>query len=198
MSNTLAIAPNMSSFFREVVVEAQKAHGIEATAAATEYLVGILCEYAHPNEEAGTPFREPLTFLLRDALAAEGTERLRKLRALGDGVLYAVGFFGDHLEQRGADRGYIVSVGSSAYNHAGEILRVRAGQKAPSVFSELGAKFERFARVISDVAESTLGSIVRNEQGLVKLYERWLRTGSTRLASELGLHGISLSRGGLA
>lgn len=196
MSASIAIAPSMSQFFHEVVADALKARQVDATAEAAGYLVGILCEYAHPGEEAHSTFREPLTFLLRDALEAPGPERLRRLRALGDGVLYAIGFFGEHLTQRGADRKYIEQVGATAYQHAAAALRLRHRTGDPTIFSELATKFERFAAVLGDVAEDTIGTMVRDSQGLVKVYERWLRTGSSRLAGELGMHGIVLSRGG--
>ena len=197
MSASIAVAPSMTQFFHDVVNDALRARHVEATPEASGYLVGILCDYAHPNEEASTTFSEPLTFLLRDALEAPGPERLRRLRALGDGVLYAIGFFGEHLTQRGADRRYIEQVGATAYQHAAAILRTRMVRHAePPVFSELSAKFERFAAVLGDVAEETLGAMVRDSQSLVRVYERWIRTGSTRLADELGLHGIVLGRGG--
>lgn len=197
MSASIAVAPSMNEFFQEVIADALRARHVEATAEAAGYLVGILCDYAHPTQEAHSTFSEPLTFLLRDALDAPGPERLHKLRSLGDGVLYALGFFGEHLTQRGADRKYIEQVGATAYQHAAAMTRLRASRAAqPSIFSELATKFERFTAVLGDVAEETIGTIVRDSQGLVKVYERWLRTGSTRLAGELGMHGIVLSRGG--
>lgn len=197
MSTSIAIAPSMTQFFHEVVADALKARQVNATAEAAGYLVGILCEYAHPGEEAHSPFDEPLTFLLRDALEASGAERLRRLRALGDGVLYAIGFFGEHLTQRGADRKYIEQVGATAYQHAAATLRLRHRTGEPTIYSELATKFERFAAVLGDVAEDTIGAMVRDSQSLVKVYERWVRTGSSRLAGELGMHGIVLSRGGV-
>lgn len=196
MSTSIAIAPSMSQFFHEVVADALKARQVQASAEAAGYLVGILCEYAHPGEEAHSTFDEPLTFLLRDALESSGPERLRRLRALGDGVLYAIGFFGEHLTQRGADRKYIEQVGATAYQHAAAALRLRHRTGEPTIFSELATKFERFAAVLGDVAEDTIGTMVRDSQSLVKVYERWVRTGSSRLAGELGMHGIVLSRGG--
>lgn len=197
MSTSIAIAPSMSQFFHEVVADALKARQVNATDEAAGYLVGLLCEYAHPGEEAHSTFDEPLTFLLRDALEASGAERLRRLRALGDGVLYAIGFFGEHLTQRGADRKYIEQVGATAYQHAAATLRLRHRTGEPTIYSELASGFERFAAVLGDVAEDTIGAMVRDSRSLVKVYERWVRTGSSRLAGELGMHGIVLSRGGV-
>lgn len=194
---TIAVAPSISEYFQEVVTDAMRGRHVEATEAASTYLVGLLCDFAHPNEEAESPFTQPLTFLLRDAMEAAGAERFRKLRTLGDGILYALGFFGGHIEQRGIDRGYVVGVGTSAYDHAAAMLRINAAQATlgTHVLAELAAKFERFVQVLADVAEASMASAARDGRSLVKLYERWLRTGSTRLAGELATHGILPARG---
>jgi len=190
--STIALAPDISQFFREVISDALRVRQVDASDAAESYLVGVLCDFTHPDEEAGSTFTQPLTFLLRDAMEASGAERFRRLRSLGDRVLYALGFFGGHIELKGVDRGYVVTVGSSAYQHAAAMLRLKA--QAPDVLSELAAKFGRFAEVLRDVAEGTLVCGVRDERSVVKLYERWLKTGSSRLAGELSAMGILPTR----
>jgi hypothetical protein len=196
---TIAIAPNITEYFQEVISDAIRVQKVEATDAATTYLVSLLCSFTHPDEAAGSGFDRPLTFLLHDALQAAGAERFRRLRALGDHSLYALGFFGGHIEQKGVDRRYVSGVGSTAYAHAAAMLRTRAraerGAGGPDVLSELAAKFDRFAAVLADVAEGTIASGVHDERSIVKLYERWLRTGSSRLAGELGARGIVPTRG---
>jgi hypothetical protein len=199
---SIAIAPNISHYFQEVLSDAIRVRRVEATDAASSYLVGLLCEYAHPDEDSGSTFSRPLTFQLRDALDADGPERFRRLRGLGDHVLYAIGFFRSHIEGRGADRGYVVTVGSTAYREAAAMMRRRtrhqkesAAAAAPDVLAELATKFDRFAEVLADVAEGTLACGARDERSVIKLYERWLKTGSSRLADELGSHGILPSRG---
>ena len=194
----IAIAPSIDEYFEEVVTDALRSRRIEATQAASQYLVGLLVSYAHPDEEAGSALERPLTFQLQDALEATGAERFRRLRALGDGVLYALGFFGDHIEVRGVDRGYVVSVGTTAYQSAASMIAwpVRpAASDAPDVLGELAAKFERFARVLSAVAEGSMAKGARDDGSVVRLYERWLRTGSGRLAEELGARGLVPNRG---
>jgi hypothetical protein len=190
----IAISPSMSQYFRDAVDDVVKARRIEATEAAVSYVVGLLCSFAHPDRDAESTLSRPLTFQLRDAMEAVGSERFRRLRALGDGVLYAAGFFGDHIEQKGVDRGYVVTVGRSAYDHAAAMLRAPRGE-GPDVLAELAAKFERFVEVLGDVADGTLASAAHDERSLVRLYERWLKTGSTRLADELGAMGIVPTRG---
>lgn len=198
-SSTIAIAPNITLYFQEVISDAIRVHRVDATDAAATYLVSLLCDYAHPDEEAGSTFNKPLTFLLRDALECTGPERFRRLRALGDHSLYALGFFGGHIEQRGIDRGYVSSVGATAYAGAASMLRLKSRAErlaaGPDVLSEMAAKFDRFAAVLRDVAEGTLACGARDERSVVKLYERWLKTGSSRLAEELGARGIVPTRG---
>jgi hypothetical protein len=77
------------------------------------------------------------------------------------------------------------------------MLRISARERAGGcdVLAELAAKFERFAEVIGDVADGTLASSARDDGSIVKLYERWLRTGSQRLADALGEHGLVPTRG---
>lgn len=196
---TIAIAPNITAYFEQVICDAIRAHHVDATDAAARYLVDLLCEYAHPDEATGEAFDRPLTFVLHDALASMGAERFRKLQKLGDHALYALGFFGGHIEQRGVDRGYVARVGSTAYTHAASMMRGRARRPAPlshdDVLSELAAKFDRFTLVLRDVAEGTLAAGARDERSVVRLYERWLKSGSTRLAEELGARGIIPTRG---
>jgi hypothetical protein len=196
--STIAIAPNITLYFQEVISDAIRARQVEATDAAATYLVSLLCSFTHPDEAAGSSFDQPLTFLLRDAMEAPPAERFRRLRALGDHSLYALGFFGTHIEVRGVDRRYVSSIGSTAYTHAAAMLRTRArtgADRAPDVLSEMAAKFDRFAAVLADVAEGTLACGARDERSVVKLYERWLKTGSSRLAGELGARGIVPTRG---
>ncbi len=196
---TIAISPNITQYFQEVISDAIRARKVEATDAAATYLVSLLCSFTHPDDQTEAGFDRPLTFLLHDALECTGAERFRRLRTLGDHSLYALGFFGGHIEIKGVDRGYVSSVGSTAYTHAASMLRTRArAQRSagePDVLSELAAKFDRFAAVLADVAEGTLACGARDERSVVKLYERWLKTGSSRLAEELGARGIVPTRG---
>lgn len=194
---SITIAPNISHFFQEVIADAIRVRHVEATDEAMSYLVSLLCEYAHPDEATGATFNQPLTLVLHDALSTLGPERFRRLRGVGDHALYAVGFFAGHIETKGIDRGYVITVGATAYREAAAMLRLRAQktERGPNVLSELAVKFDRFAEVLRDVADGTLACGAHDERAVVKLYERWLKTGSARLGEELGSHGIIPTRG---
>lgn len=195
---TIAISHRVSDFFDEVVRDALRSRQVETSPAAASYLVGVLSDFAKPGEPLGALFSRPLTFLLRDALETEGATRFKRLRELGDGVLYAIGFFGGGAVGKGVDRGYVVRVGQTAYDHASSMLTLSSKEPAEGtdVLRELSQKFERFAEVLTDVADATFASSAKEPEGLVKLYERWLKTGSSRLAEELGAAGLVPLRGG--
>jgi hypothetical protein len=193
---TILAASSVSGFFEEVVEDAMKARRVEATDGATRYLVALLADYAHPGEEAGDSFERPLTFRLEEALhEVDPGERFQRLRLIGDGVLYGCGFFGDHFEARGVDPKYLHGLGTRAYDAAGSVLRVGADAGGPDLFGELARKFAEFVEVVAEVADSTIAMGTESSRGLLRVYERWLKTGSDRLATALTSRGVVPTRG---
>src|SRR5215471_2470123 len=157
---SIALERSVGGFFHEVVGEAVRTRQVEATDQAMSYLVGLLTEFAHPDPVREDTFGRPLAFLLHEALRTTGAERFQRLRVLGDGVLYLTGFFGDHIENRGVDMGYVTNVGAAAYQGAASMLRRpvvtdapdgpkrRRGEDDDNVFGELSRKFDQFVEVL--------------------------------------------------
>jgi hypothetical protein len=185
-------AQSVSGFFVEVVEDAMKARRVEATEGVTHYLVALLADYAHPAKPAGETLERPMTLLLDEALhAPDPAERFERLRVLGDGVLYGCGFFGDHFEARGIDLSYMHGLGTRAYGAASSMLRAQEG---PDLFGELADRFGVFVEVVAEVADATIAMGTESPKGLLKVYERWLKTGSDRLASALTSRGMVPTR----
>jgi hypothetical protein len=193
---TIVAAHSVSGFFGEVVEDAMKSRRVDATDGATRYLVGLLTDYAHPDHRAGEALERPVTLLLDEALRApDPVDRFERLRTLGDGVLYGCGFFGDHFEARGVDAKYLHGLGTRAYGAAGSMLRHSPDDATPDLFGELAHKFDAFVDVLADVANATLAMGDDSSRGLLKMYERWLKTGSERLANALTSRGVVPTRG---
>jgi hypothetical protein len=189
----IVAAQSVSNFFDEVVEDAIRARRVDATGGATRYLVGLLVDYAHPDGRAGEALERPLTLLLDEALhVSDRAERFERLRTLGDGVLYGCGFFGDHFEARGVDPKYLHGLGTRAYGAASSMLRTSPDDGGPDLFAELARNFGLFVEVLTD---TTITMGMENSRGLLKVYERWLRTGSERLASALTSRGVMPTRG---
>ncbi len=188
------VSANIDSYFEEIVQDAVKSRGIEATGAAKHYIVGLLAAYAR-GAHAKSVLDKPLTFQLRDALEERGAQRFESLRSIGDQVLYVLGFFGGAVKRKGADRQYVMSVGSSAYGHASAMMKMCGTDAGHDVLNELSESYARFVNVMTDVADTAIGS-TSDDTSVLRLYERWQETGSPRLAATLNDLGLFPVRGG--
>ena len=179
-------------WFREQLEAALERKRVDASESTRAYLVELLSALGIGRRR--TPGQRPLALQLADARdAGDGLERLRIYRALGDEALCLSGFFSDHLEGRGLSAGYVVAMGGGAYESAG-VLALQSAREAPrvGVYRELSRKFVPFAQVLDEVRESTT---MRTPQDIVKLYDKWRRTGSPRLAERLSAEGVHPSVG---
>src|SRR5207244_1985597 len=105
------------------------------------------------------------------------------LKEIGDLTLFTSGFFSDSLRGKLVDIDYYVSMGGTAYT---ALSRYETDTFSP-VFAELAEKFIAFVDVLSEVSERT--SCASNAD-LLRLYERWLKTGSRRSCQLLLERGV--------
>src|SRR5688572_10738305 len=202
---SIVATASVSDFFAEAVEDAMRSRGVSASEGARSYVVALLADLAKPGSPVERTLERPLTLLLDEALhTPELGERFERLRTLGDGVLYSSGFFADHFEARGVDASYLIGIGRTAYDSAGALITRGSSARsleeesttANDLFAELSRGFANFVGVIGEVANLTVASGVATSRGLVKLYERWLKTRSETLADALSSHGFVTPRGG--
>ena len=97
--------------------------------------------------------------------------------------LLVSGFFAESLHRGPVDVDYYVSMGEYAY---GSLSR-RDEDAFGEVFAELAGKFVGFMDVLSDISDRT--GFASNAD-ILRLYEKWLRTGSPREGQRLIDRGI--------
>src|SRR5258705_7508443 len=174
-----------AEYFKDLVESALSRQQLRANELTSYYLVDLLCRFVRPDERI--PFSddagEPVALRLGRALGSGGLEQRARLRNLGDFSLFITGFFPDSLNRRAVDVDYYVSMGEYAY---GSLSR-READAFGEVFSELARKFVPFTDVLADVSERTG---VRSSVDVLRLYEKWLRTGSPRDGQRLADRGI--------
>lgn len=171
---------SLAEYFHEELSSAIRKQGVEASEATEFYLVNLLAGFT-----TSPPDDEPLALRLASAQTAAPDERVRSLREIGDTSLYVSGFFSESLERKLIDVDYYIHMGMSAY---GQLARHfgRESSVFHSMYDELEAKFASFVDVLTEVAErSSL-----TDADLVSLYERWLKTGSERIARRLRARGV--------
>ena len=78
-----------------------------------------------------------------------------------------------------------------AYDGARNVL-FRNGTASPAtdVFGELAEHFDAFVELLGAVADQLMARGIASNGGIVKLYERWLRTGSNALGEALVAQGL--------
>ena len=174
-----------TEYFRELVESAMSRQNLRANELTSYYLVDLLCRFMRPDQRI--PFSddsgEPLALRLGKALDSGGLEQRARLRNLGDFSLFMTGFFSDSFNRRAVDVDYYVSMGEYAY---GSLSR-READAFGEGFSELARKFVPFTDVLSAVSEE---SGIRSSVDVLRLYEKWLRTGSARDGQRLADQGI--------
>jgi hypothetical protein len=186
MDDSLLKEQTPVEFFKDHIESAMARQRLESTGLTSYYLVDLLCRFTRPD--ARIPFnddyRAPLALRLAKALDAGGMEQRARLRNLADFSLFMSGFYSDSLRRHAVDIDYYVSMGEYAY-----VRLSRRDQDAfGEVYAELGRKFVPFMDVLTDISERTGLTSCRD---LLRLYERWLRTGSSRTGKQLAQHGIA-------
>ena len=185
MDDPLLPEQTPAEYFKDLVESALARQHVRPTELTSYYLVDLLCRFVRPDHRI--PFyddtREPLALRLRRALESGGMEQRARLRNLGDFSLFTSGFFSDSLNRRSVDLDYYVSMGEYAY---GSLSR-RDTDAFGEVFTELARKFVAYMDVLSDVSERTGAG---GSTDVLRLYERWLRTGSPRDGQRLADRGV--------
>jgi hypothetical protein len=179
MSETVFRSESAVEYFKGLVDDALARQHIAAGELTAFYVVHLLAGFLRrPAAQA-----EPLVVRLAQALEAGGGNRRDSLRQIGDLSLFVAGFFSDSFRRRLVDVDYYVSIGGQAY---GTLSRYETDTFA-SVFAELADKFVDFVDVLSEVSERT--SCASNLD-LMRLYERWLKTGSPHSGHLLIKRGV--------
>jgi hypothetical protein len=171
-----------AEYFKELVEAALARQHVKADDLTEYYLVNLLCQYVRLDCRAGEEHGEPLAVRLARALQTAGVEQRTRLRRLGDFSLFMSGFFPDSFARRTVDVDYYVAMGEYAYSSLS-----RAEDAFRDVFAELARKFVGFSDVLADISERTA---LTSNNDLLRIYEKWLRTGSQRDGQRLIERGI--------
>jgi len=191
MNDVGTVEQSPREFFRERVGDVLSQRRLRVQPETEFYLVDVLARFLaserlHVEQPDGSISEEPLALILLRALEARGEVRARELKRLGDTALFVSGFFGDSLARSAVDVDYYIAMGGGAYAALGEVERRRG---LDALFAELSARFALFVDCFAEIAEL---SDLRSNRGLVRLYERWLRTRSERVAQLLRERGVAL------
>ena len=171
-------------FFKDAVERAMRRQRVHASEWTVYYLVHLLAAQVRLDRTAPAD-DDPLGLRLAKAMQAGDDECRQDLRQIGDAALFLAGFFGDSLQRRFVDIGYYVAIGGYAYRRLAEL----DSDTFADVFGELSEKFVPVVDVLSDISDRTMPA---SNQHVLRIYERWLRTGSRRDLTRLAERGLTV------
>jgi hypothetical protein len=173
-----------TEYFKELVEASLTRQHVRAGDLTEVYLVNLLCQYvrvdASPNH---VDDEQPLGLRWMRALESGGYEQRVRLRGVGDWSLFMSGFFSDRFARRSVDIDYYRGLGERAYAS----LSQSEDEAFAEVFGELSRKFVGFMDVLADISDRTS---LASATEVMRLYEKWLRTGSERDGQRLVERGI--------
>ena len=178
-------------FFKDVVREACEQRKVKTFPLAQLYLVNILEHYISTDNlfdqenESGKKERKTLAELLLLATNGETGVRIDLLKKLGDTSLYVSGFFGESLNRKIVDIDYYVNMGGLAYGSLSGVVREDTSRQ---VFSEFSTRFVEFVDVLTLISQKMM---VQSDENLLRLYDKYIRTGSELAREALLERGIN-------
>lgn len=166
-------------YFSEMVDHGLEKKKLKALPAVKSYLVQLLEYYLDASrlyetetDEMGNKNPTTLAELFLKASNSENNEKKELLKKLGDKSLYISGFFGNSLEKKLVDIDYYAGMGCVAYENLSYVIKEDTQSKVYKIFAK---QFLDFVDVLSYISEKSLN---QSEQNILRLYDRYLRTGS--------------------
>jgi hypothetical protein len=177
--------------FSEVVKEACQNRQIKTGLSVEVYLVQLLQYYLDSknlyqplqqdsNEKAPETFAE----MYLQAINSENTKRKELMRIVADKSLYLTGFFADSLHRKTVDIEYYADIGAAAYSNLHTWTR---DDSLANVYKTFSTRFMDFVEVLNYISEK---SQVQADQNVLRLYDRYLRTGSELAREKLTELGV--------
>lgn len=179
-SGSISIFVTPQEFFSERIDLVFSERKVRAPLGVRRYLVELLGHYLDAKnlfdsggqDEGGN--RKPLTLAEKYLLAhqSEVSRKVGLLKNLGDEALYVSGFFSDSLQRKLVDIEYYAEIGGAAYGSLAQCLREDHQVEVYQTFSQ---RFMEFVDVLSVFSRD---SQIQSNQNILRMYERYIRTGS--------------------
>jgi hypothetical protein len=189
LQNSLFVSPR--EYFSEMVEAGLNKRKLKTYPAVQKYLVDLLEHYLDARnlyeetvDMSGQKTPTTLAEMYLKANCSEISEKRDLLKKLGDRSLYISGFFGDSLERKSFDIDYYAGMGGAAY---GSLAHVSIEDTTATVYRVFSNQFLDFVDVLTYISQQ---SFVQSDQSILRLYDRYLRTGSELAREKLVEMGV--------
>lgn len=192
MSDFLFISPEQH--FSEALKEAFEQRRIKTNPHLETYLIQLLKHYldsrnlfapvsTHGENVENPP--ETLAEMYLIAMNADSPKNKEIMKTLADRTLYLTGFFGDSLQKKLVDIDYYSEMGSVAYFNLSAWTKE---DHLSNMYKTFSKRFLEFVEVLNYMSEK---SSIQADQNVLRLYEKYLKTGSEIAREKLAELGIA-------
>lgn len=185
-----ALLVSSREYFVQIVSDGLQKRQVRVSPLGERYLVDLLEYYLYATNlfeaDDGPGGRGPVTLaeLYLEAGQRKSPEKFDLLKKLGDRSLYISGFFGDSLERSLVDLDYYAEMGGAAYGWLADSVNEAEVAEVYRIYSR---RFHEFVDVLTYISQR---SMVQSDQSLLRLYDRYLKTGSELAREQLAEHGV--------
>jgi hypothetical protein len=178
----IGLVTNPRSYFTEIVADALEKRKTQTPPLVSAYLVDLLeTNLTTDNSQLNSTMAE---FFMRSVQVEKKQARIDLLKKLGDTSLYISGFFGDSLRRKIIDIDYYADIGGMAY---GNLATQVTNDLQSQVFREFSLRFLDYVDVLTYISQTTM---IQTNQDILRLYERYIATGSELAKNQLAEKGI--------
>lgn len=185
------ICQSSQEFFAKSLDQAFEYFRLEPPASSRAYLVNLLEKYMLSqnlfdiDEVTGRYKRDTLAeMFLKAQNESSNILRVELLKKLGDTSLYISGFFGDSLRRKLVDIDYYADMGGAAY---GSLAKETTDSSLSEVYACFSSRFINFVDVLTYMSQK---SQVQSDKDLLRLYDRYMATGSKLAEDQLLEQGV--------
>ncbi|MCX7675059.1 MAG: hypothetical protein N2Z70_04425 [Bdellovibrionaceae bacterium] len=181
---SILVSASFREYFQKTLDQAEEVLKKNMLPAIRDYLIDVL-EF-HSDTRNAFPSHE-VTLAeawLRAQNSEEVQEKMERLKLLGDRSLYISGYFGDSLQRKLVDIDYYAQMGALAFEELAILTRVETHSH---VYSVLSKRFMDWVEILAYVASQ---SDLNSNTGVLRLYERYLKTGSDMAYQQLVERGV--------
>lgn len=169
--------------FEELVDNGISRFQIRTPKAVQDYLVGLL-EFYLDTRNLFPAQNLTLAETYLQSAQMDSANRREALKQMGDRCLYVSGFFSDSLQRKLVDVDYYADMGVAAY---GQLAGLATEDTTAQVYRVFSKRFLEFVDVLSFISQK---SLVQTDESVLRLYDRYLRTGSTLARERLEELGV--------
>lgn len=177
----VTVLTSTQGYFTEIVESAVEKRKFKANPFTTKYLVDLLNSYLVAEN---LTFKSTLAETLLTACQAEGATRRELLKQLGDTSLYVSGFFGDSLRRKIVDIDYYAEIGGTAYRN---LANAAGADIQAQIFNDFSNRFLEYVDLLTYISQN---SLIQSNTDLLRLYERYVTTGSELAREQLAEKGL--------